>query len=42
MKKEISDAKEELKHIRSLKEILSDFGSKKEGENNGGNSPQNK
>lgn len=42
MKKEISVAKEELKHIRILKEILSDFGNNKEGKINGGNIPKNK
>ena len=32
--------KEELKHIRSLKDILSDFKNQKEGKKNGGNHPK--
>ena len=45
VKKDIYAAKEELKHIRALIEILSDFIDKKglkEAEINGGNLPKNK
>lgn len=45
VKKDIYAAKEELKHIRALMEILSDFIDKKglkEAEINGGNLPKNK